>query len=374
MPREIPDQRFFRLVGIVLAFLTELPSPVANHQVDELMQILGVVLLLLASFPIVPHLPNRIMQRLDPDFHGFDYRGRNVFVEYANQKHLFWLNTGELPETMMHIATEISAELSRLNRRGRLRQRRRNSKISNVNKVLLTFMWLRKYPCLDTLALMFDISPSTVCSIIYRVVPILWRYFRNQVSWPNLAEWNSMRGNWRSFPNAVGCIDGTPYEIYRPQVEPQRDFFSGHRHYHIINTQLIVDNVGNIVFLQAGFLGSLNDAGNFNLMERIGPGTNNDMPLDVVLLADKGYGDIPPLLTPFRAAQIRRLLRHVQRMARRFNRRLSRCRIIIEHTTVFSRDFGVASPKLKVAGTWQSSAQRARASRGVRGHGPPENF
>ena len=332
MPREIPDQRFFRLVGIVLAFLTELPSPVANHQVDELMQILGVVLLLLASFPIVPHLPNRIMQRLDPDFHGFDYRGRNVFVEYANQKHLFWLNTGELPETMMHIATKISAELSRLNRRGRLRQRRRNSKISNVNKVLLTFMWLRKYPCLDTLALMFDISLSTVCSIIYRVVPILWRYFRNQVSWPNLAEWNSMRGNWRYFPNAVGCIDGTPHEIYRPQVEPQRDFFSGHRHYHIINTQLIVDNVGNIVFLQAGFLGSLNDAGNFNLMERIGPGTNNDMPLDVVLLADKGYGDIPPLLTPFRAAQIRRLPRHVQRMARRFNRRLSRCRIIIEHT------------------------------------------
>ena len=332
MPREIPDQRFFRLVGIVLAFLTELPSPVANHQVDELMQILGVVLLLLASFPIVPHLPNRIMQRLDPDFHGFDYRGRNVFVEYANQKHLFWLNTGELPETMMHIATKISAELSRLNRRGRLRQRGRNSKISNVNKVLLTFMWLRKYPCLDTLALMFDISLSTVCSIIYRVVPILWRYFRNQVSWPNLAEWNSMRGNWRYFPNAVGCIDGTPHEIYRPQVEPQRDFFSGHRHYHIINTQLIVDNVGNIVFLQAGFLGSLNDAGNFNLMERIGPGTNNDMPLDVVLLADKGYGDIPPLLTPFRAAQIRRLPRHVQRMARRFNRRLSRCRIIIEHT------------------------------------------
>ena len=309
MPREIPDQRFFRLVGIVLAFLTELPSPVANHQADELMQILGVVLLLLASFPIVPHLPNRIMQRLDPDFHGFDYRGRNVFVEYANQKHLFWLNTGELPETMMHIATKISAELSRLNRRGRLRQRRRNSKVSNVKKVLLTFMWLRKYPCLDTLALMFDISPSTVCSIIYSVVPILWRYFRNQVSWPSLAEWNSIRGNWRYFPNAVGCIDGTPHEIYRPQVKPQRDFFSGHRHYHIINTQPIVDNVGNIVFLQAGFLGSLYDAGNFNLMERIGPGTNNDMPLDVVLLADKGYGDIPPL-TPFRAAQIRRLPRH----------------------------------------------------------------
>ena len=67
-------------------------------------------------------------------------------------------------------------------------------------------------------------------------------------------------------------------------------------------------------------------------MEWIGAGTNYDMPPDAVLLADKGYGDIPPLLTPFRAAQIRRLPRHVQRMARRFNRRLLRCRIIIEHT------------------------------------------
>ena len=111
MPREIPDQRFFRLVGIVPAFLAEFPPPVANHRVDELLQILGVVLLLLASFPIVPHLPQRIMQRLDPDFHGFQFRGRDVFVEYGNQKHLFWLNTGELPETMMHIVTRISVEL-----------------------------------------------------------------------------------------------------------------------------------------------------------------------------------------------------------------------------------------------------------------------
>ena len=36
-------------------------------------------------------------------------------------------------------------------------------------------------------------------------------------------------------------------------------------------------------------------------MERIGPGTNNDMPHGVSLLADKGYADVVPLLTPFRA-------------------------------------------------------------------------
>ena len=148
-----------------------------------------------------------------------------------------------------------------------------------------------------------------------------------------------------------GCIDGTPHEIYRPQVEPQAQFYSGHRHYHVMNTQLIVDNQGNIVFLQAGFLGSMNDAGNFILMDRIGPGTACDMPRRTVLLADKGYGDFVPLLTPFRAAQIRRMQMHQQRRARKFNRKLSQCRVIVEHTkkvceNVSSRWKFVAPPKV----------------------------
>lgn len=274
----------------------------------------------------------RIMQRLDPAFHGYQFRGDDFFTRIRNQRYLFWLNTGELPETIQEITEHISDSLTRVNRRGFLRQRRRRCVLNNVNQVLLTIMWLRKYPCLDTLALIFDISPSTVSAIIHRVIPVLWRYFHNQVVWPTNAEWNALRGNWRNVPNAVGCIDGTPHEIYRPEVEPQRQFYSGHRHYHLMNTQLIVDNLGNIVFLQAGFLGSMNDSGNFNLMERIGPGTNYDMPQNVFLLADKGYADTPPLVTPFRALQIRRMARGDQRRARRFNRTIAKCRILVEHT------------------------------------------
>lgn len=93
------------------------------------------------------------------------------------------------------------------------------------------------------------------------------------------------------------------HQIYRPEVEPQWEFYSGHCHYHLMNKQLIVGTLGNIVFLQASFLGSMNDAGNFRLMERIGPGTNNDMPHRVVLLVDRGYADVVPLLAPFCTGQ-----------------------------------------------------------------------
>ena len=268
-----------------------------------------------------------------------------------NQRYLFWLNTGELPETLEQIADDVSPTLARVTWRSTARKRRRRNILSTKNEVLLVFIWLRKYPCIDTLALMFDVSVATVSKTLHRVIQVLWHYFKNQVSWPSLDEWNRLRGNWRSFPNAVGCIDGTPHEVYRPLTEPQREFFSGHRHYHLMNTQSIVDNLGNTVFLQAGFLGCMNDAGNFHLMEQIGHGTDNDVPVGLVLLADKGYGDIPPLLTPFRQTQIRRMNRFDQYQAGSFNRKLSKCRVLVEQTikhmkTSSSRRKAMASSSL----------------------------
>ena len=75
----------------------------------------------------------------------------------------------------------------------------------------------------------------------------------------------------------------------------------------LLNTQLICDNQGHIRYLQAGFLGSTHDSLTFRFIEPIGPGLALDFPANAFLLADRGYPDVQPLLTPFRQAQIRRL-------------------------------------------------------------------
>ncbi|CAH3026979.1 unnamed protein product, partial [Porites evermanni] len=183
------------------------PQVIQQNRFRNAFRMLLAYMMLLAAVIPPPNLNIilPIMQRLDPLFLGFEFRGRDVFTSVENQRHLFWLNTGELPETLE--------------------------------------------------------------DIVFRLTPVV------EI-------------------DTVGCTDGTPHEIYRSQVEPQAQFYSGHRHYHVMNAQLIVDNRGNIVFLQAGFLGSMNDAGNFILMDRIGPGTAYDMPRGTVLLADKGYGDL----------------------------------------------------------------------------------
>jgi hypothetical protein len=81
---------------------------------------------------------------------------------------------------------------------------------------LLVLMWLQKYLHEESLALWFDVDPSTVTRIINRVIAELWSYFQNQIRWPNVREWANLMGNWPEFPNAVGSIDATPHEIYRP--------------------------------------------------------------------------------------------------------------------------------------------------------------
>ena len=208
------------------------------------------------------------------NFHGQEFSGRDVFSPISGQAHLFWRNTAETPASFVKLATDVLPSLFQLTLDGL--PRRRRQKINGINQILLVLMWLRKYLHVDTYALWFDIDidPTSFIRIIHRTVPELWRYLHNQIRWPNLLEWQNLIGNWSEFPNAVGAIDTTPHEIYCPLTEPQRPFYSGHRHYHCMNTQLVIDNEGRIPFLQVGFLGSTYDAISCRLMEPIGSGRN----------------------------------------------------------------------------------------------------
>ena len=286
---------------------------------------LALMLLLVALQPPFPaDIQYPLQQRLLPGFHGFQYQGRDVFSLISGQSWLFWRNTGETTESFLQLVTDLSPALFQLNIYGQPRRRIRRQQLNLTNQILLVLIWLRKYPHLDTLALMFDTDPASIMRIIYKIIPELWQYFQNQIMWPNNAEWTNLMGNWPEFPNVVGAIDSTPHEIYRPLTDPQRPFYSGHRHYHCFNTQLVIDNNGHLRFVQTGFLGSTHDSTSYRLMTPIGPGQPLSLPPGAKLLADKAYPDGGSLLTAVRALQMRGLNRRDRRRALKFNRCLSR--------------------------------------------------
>ena len=63
------------------------------------------------------------------------------------------------------------------------------------------------------------------------------------------------------------------------------------------------------------------------------------MPPGAVLLPDKEYAGTIPLLAPFRTYQIRRIAIPEQRQARTFNRRQSRCQVIVKHTIKYPKTY-----------------------------------
>ncbi len=145
----MPNQHFRELIieiyRMILLLLTAIPppTPYSSHTemtTDAMIRLALPFLLLLVTFQIPPPAnPVPIMQRLDLDFHGHNFEGRDIFQTIENQRYLFWLSTGGLPETMLDIAAKISRNLNRITTRGGERRKVGSSKLSNLNKVLHSF-------------------------------------------------------------------------------------------------------------------------------------------------------------------------------------------------------------------------------------------
>ena len=256
------------------------------------------------------------------------FNGRDFFSELEHCQHLFWNLTGESVESFLQIVQDVGPTIYSQTRRRNRRQIDYPYILDMRNRILLVMIWLRMYPEVVVLSGMFMISPTTVQREVRMILPLLWHYFKGQVQWPTHQQWIDMANHWELFPGAVGIIDGTRHEIQRPRIEPQQHFYSGHCRYHNFSTQIIMDNHGNIVFMQSGFLGHNNDSAQFYMMPRIGPGEELHLPHGLYILADKGY-PVPeqyPLLTPWREAAI---AGRPQREL--FNLELRRVRVTIEH-------------------------------------------
>ena len=113
-----------------------------------------------------------------------------------------------------------------------------DNRLSNCNRMLLMVIWLRSYLSNYVLSAVFNVSITTVLNTITSFLPLFVEKMTSFIRWPSADEWLAFRGNWRKIPFAVGLIDHTPHRIYRQTVEPQEQYYSGHRHFHAVHTQV----------------------------------------------------------------------------------------------------------------------------------------
>jgi hypothetical protein len=275
-----------------------------------------VVKLLLQIVQLPAEHTLSVQQRLFGEY-DVECTGRNVFTLFSDHRYEFFEVTGEGPETFLELVNILP-----------LREYGDNI-LTKRNRVLLVVIWLRTYQTYRMLSVLFDVSVSYIEDELKRSIPIFEEVMSQFITWPSEQEWLDLRGNWPKISAAVGAIDGTSHEIYRP-TEFQHQFYSGHRRYHCLHTQLVIDNSGRIRYLESGFLGHQNDAQQFILMRQIGV----ELPFPDVcfLLGDTIYPNRYPLLTPYSMAQIRRKHGVERQQSLRFNRYLRRYRVKVEHT------------------------------------------
>ena len=261
------------------------------------------------------------------------YIGRDLFAMYAENRYHFYNITGETPESLRCLLIELNLRPGK------------GFKLSPLNRVFLFVIWVRCYPTFAALATMFDISTAIVQVEIRKMIDIFYQKMEHYLKWPTEDEWLLKRGDWEGLYPAVGAIDGTSHQIFKPMTDPQQLFYSGYRKYHAIHTQIVADTDGNICFISSGFPGHLNDAQQFNLMTQIG-GDQLPFPDQCILLADKIYPNRYPLMTPYTAQQIARrqdLLE--QRKCRKLNRLINSARVCVEHAIGKLKTYSAVSSK-----------------------------
>lgn len=229
----------------------------------------------------------------------------------------FYEVTGETPETFIELVNCLHISP------------RNDHKISIPNRVLLFVMLLRNYPTYHMLSCLFGIGVTTAKEVVRGLIPLFEITMNRHIKWPTLGEWGQKIGYWDKIPCAVGSIDGTSHEIYRPGVEPQEPFYSGYRHYHTLHTQVIVDIEGVVVYVESRFLGHMNDAQQHALMLQVG--TDLEFPPECNLLGDTIYPNRYPILTTYSAAQLARKRDRERRQCRKFNQYVRTYRVSVEH-------------------------------------------
>ena len=113
-----------------------------------------------------------------------------------------------------------------------------NGKIDELQHVLI-FLWFAGHQTASfrDVADRFDITISTLHTILKRMVYFLSNLSSEIIKWPSAAEKIVIEGHFRDngFPGVIGAVDGTHIKIDKPKNDP--DSYLNRKHYFSIQVR-----------------------------------------------------------------------------------------------------------------------------------------
>ena len=156
----------------------------------------------------------------------------------TNWTMFFWL-TGEIPPTLQLLVDEIRRGYFPEVTRGRAQVIDFRNQVSLSYKymlgctevilqwhlkaliylqILLTIIWLRKYPTLSHLSTHFGIPVRCTHRIVHKCMKLLHAYIvPKYIKWHTMQHWRNLAGTYPEWPRVVAILDCTPFRISRPR-------------------------------------------------------------------------------------------------------------------------------------------------------------
>lgn len=200
------------------------------------------------------------------------------------------------------------------------------------DQLLVTVVWLRRYPTHEVLAWLFGVSDSTTVRIVGRILPLLQRLGHDTMRFPDPGKHHRRQFDelLTELPELAVVIDSFEQKVQRPQQRSEADnWYSGKKKTHTIKSQVAVSvHTGKFCDISESVPGPIAD---ITLLKD--SGLLGRLPEGVGAEGDLAYVGIKDLHPTGLGATPRKKPRGKQRPAEdiAYNTAFSRRRIIVEH-------------------------------------------
>ncbi|XP_072269272.1 putative nuclease HARBI1 [Pyxicephalus adspersus] len=178
---------------------------------------------------------------------------------------------------------------------------KRSQAVPGMTRLLATLYILGRGSFQTSSALICGLSQPKVSRVFTKVINAIVDLLPLYVHFPQTAqEWRKVKVDFfrrAGFPNVLLTIDCTHVAIQAPKL--QEISFRNRKRYHSLNVQIVFDANRKIMSARTGFPGSCHDAYILRQTALYRKFISGEMP-EGWLIADKGYGQLPWLMTPVR--------------------------------------------------------------------------
>lgn len=207
-------------------------------------------------------------------------------------------------------------------------------------RLLMTFVWLRVYPILEVLGVLFELDKSNVSRNIKSILTTLEKVTGYDITWPDKARRKlQMTEAMQAFPDVFAIGDGTEQPIQRPKdKKKQKAYYSGKKKRHTVKNQVVVAPTGEFIAISDDAPGSCHDLTHLrasDILDKLDEGDTAMFDLGFIGLQND-RGDVEIIL-PLRKPKGRELSAE----QKAYNQLVSRCRVVVENAICHLKRFQV---------------------------------